>query len=244
MVGTHTVKAFDEELNRINSRIAEMGGLVEAQLADVIKALVNRDNDLAARVIAQDRRIDDLEIEVNVLAVQLLALRQPVADDLRVAISALKISTDLERIGDHAVNVAKQALVLVQSSPSYSVPTIARMGRLVQGMIKVVLDAFIARNPRTALEVRNQDREVDQIHTSLFRELLTYMMENPRNITPCTHLLFIAKNIERMGDHATNIAESVLFLVHGQAPTDRRPTADNSPVVVVAPSENNDGGGQ
>src|SRR5262249_51653031 len=152
------------------------------------------------------------EHNVNVLTVRMLALRQPMATDLRAAIAALKISTDLERIGDYAVNLSKRILVLTQAAPMVSVPTIARMGRLVQGMIKNVLDAYVSRDPDKAVDVRNQDRDVDQLHTSLFRELLTYMMESPQNITPCTHLLFVAKNIERMGDHATNIAESVVFM--------------------------------
>ena len=233
MVTEHTVKSFDEELNILDSKIAEMGGLVEAQVAEAIKALVTRDGDLATRVMVQDRRIDELEQQVNVLTVRMLALRQPMADDLRTAIAALKISNDLERIGDYAVNLSKRILVLTQAAPMVSVPTIARMGRLVQGMIKNVLDAYVSRDADKAMDVRNQDRDVDQLHTSLFRELLTYMMESPQNITPCTHLLFVAKNIERMGDHATNIAESVCFMIRGEAPTERRPTGDDSSVTLV-----------
>ena len=228
MVTEHTVKSFDEELNILDSKIAEMGGLVEAQVAEAIKALVTRDGDLATRVMVQDKRIDELEHQVNVLTVRLLALRQPMAADLRAAIAALKISNDLERIGDYAVNLSKRILVLTQAAPMVSVPTIARMGRLVQGMIKNVLDSYVNRDADKAVDVRNQDLDVDQLHTSLFRELLTYMMESPQNITPCTHLLFVAKNIERMGDHATNIAENVVFMIRGEAPTDRRPTGDDS----------------
>lgn len=237
MVTEHTVKSFDEELNTLDSRIAEMGGLVEAQLNEVIKALVTRDSDLAARVMTQDKRIDELEQEVNVLTVRMLALRQPMAEDLRTAIAAMKIATDLERIGDYAVNLGKRIMVLTQSAPMESVPTIARMGRLVQGMIKSVLDAYINRDVDRANDVRNQDHEVDQLHTSMFRELLTYMMESPHHITPCTHLLFVAKNIERMGDHATNIAESVVFVIQGTTPTERRQTSDDSSVTIVRPEE-------
>ena len=242
MVSDHTVKAFDNDLNSLDSKIAEMGGLVEAQLAEAIRALVTRDTELAARVMAQDKRIDDLENAVNVMTVRLLALRQPMADDLRAAIAALKISADLERIGDYAVNVAKRIPVLIHSQPLEAVPTVARMARLVQGMVQNVLDAYITRDADKAVDVRNQDREVDQLHTSLFRELLTYMMEAPTNITPSTHLLFIAKNIERMGDHATNIAENVVFLIRGEAPTTRRPTADDSSVTVISPSRDEEAG--
>jgi phosphate transport system protein len=237
MVSEHTVKSFDEELNLLDSKIAEMGGLVEAQIAEAIKALVSRDSDLAARVMTQDRCIDELENDINVLTVRMLALRQPMAEDLRTAIAALKISSDLERIGDYAVNLAKRIMVLTQSSPVASVSTIARMGRLVQVMIKNVLDAYITRDVDKAADVRNQDRDVDQLYTSMFRELLTYMMESPQNITPCTHLMFVAKNIERMGDHATNIAESVIFLKSGLAPSDRRPTGDETSGILVHPGD-------
>jgi phosphate transport system protein len=241
MVSEHTVKSFDEELNLLDSKIAEMGGLVEAQVAEAIKALVTRDGDLATRVMVQDKRIDELELQVNVLTVRMLALRQPMAHDLRAAIAALKISNDLERIGDYAVNLSKRILVLTQAAPMVSVPTIARMGRLVQGMIKNVLDSYVSRDADKAVDVRNQDRDVDQLHTSLFRELLTYMMESPQNITPCTHLLFVAKNIERMGDHATNIAENVVFMIRGEAPTERRPTGDDSSVTLVKPENGRPG---
>lgn len=237
MVTEHIVKSFDEELNLLDSKIAEMGGLVEAQVAEAIKALVTRDGDLATRVMVQDKRIDELEHQINVLTVRMLALRQPMAYDLRAAIAALKIATDLERIGDYAVNLSKRILVLTQAAPMVSVPTIARMGRLVQGMIKNVLDSYVSRDADKAVDVRNQDRDVDQLHTSLFRELLTYMMESPQNITPCTHLLFVAKNIERMGDHATNIAENIVFMIRGEAPTDRRPMGDDSSVTLVKPGD-------
>ena len=212
MSDEHIVKSFGEELERIDLLIVEMGGLAENQLALAIRALVRRNTELANQVRDSDVRIDDLEREINERIVRMLALRQPMAGDLRVAIAALKISNDLERVGDYAKNVAKRSLVLVQSPAMSSTLTISRMGALVQSMIKNVLDAYVRRDAAAAEQVRLADQEVDQLHTSMFRELLTYMMEDPRNITPCTHLLFIAKNIERMGDHATNIAEQVHFL--------------------------------
>ena len=237
MSDDHIVKSFGEELERIDLLIVEMGGLVETQLALAIHALIRRDTELANQVRDSDARIDDLEREVNERIVRMLALRQPMAGDLRVAIAALKISNDLERIGDYAKNVAKRSLVLVQSPAMSSTLTISRMGTLVQSMIKSVMDAYVARDAAGAEEVRLADQEVDQLHTSMFRELLTYMMEDPRNITPCTHLLFIAKNIERMGDHATNIAEQVHFLVVGQDPEEARPKQDRSSTTIVEPPQ-------
>ena len=235
MTGDHIVKSFGEELDRIDQLIVEMGGLAETQLASAIRALVRRDADLANDVREGDARIDDLEREINDRIVRILALRQPMAGDLRVAIAALKISNELERIGDYAKNVAKRSVVLVQSPAMSSTLTISRMGTLVQSMIKNVLDAYVARDAAAAEDVRDADQEVDQLHTSMFRELLTYMMEDPRNITPCTHLLFIAKNIERMGDHTTNIAEQVHFLVVGQDPEAARTKRDKSSTTVVNP---------
>jgi len=229
------VKSFGEELERIDLLIVEMGGLAETQLALAIRALVRRNTELANQVRDSDMRIDDLEREINERIVRMLALRQPMAGDLRVAIAALKISNDLERVGDYAKNVAKRSLVLVQSPAMSSTLTISRMGALVQSMIKNVLDAYVRRDAAAAEQVRLADQEVDQLHTSMFRELLTYMMEDPRNITPCTHLLFIAKNIERMGDHATNIAEQVHFLVVGRDPEGPRPKQDRSSTTIVEP---------
>ncbi len=235
MTDDHIVKSFGEELDRIDQLIVEMGGLAETQLASAIRALVRRDSDLANDVREGDARIDELEREINDRIVRILALRQPMAGDLRVAIAALKISNELERIGDYAKNVAKRSVVLVQSPAMSSTLTISRMGTLVQSMIKNVLDAYVARDAAAAEDVRDADQEVDQLHTSMFRELLTYMMEDPRNITPCTHLLFIAKNIERMGDHTTNIAEQVHFLVVGQDPEAARTKRDKSSTTVVNP---------
>jgi len=225
----HTVTSYDDELNQMTGTILRMGGMVEQQLADAITALVTRDPELAARVIADDQPVDRLEHEIDHLVMRLLALRQPMAVDLRLITASLKISSDLERIGDYAANVAKRASVLSQVEPMRPVAVIPRMSQTVQGMIKDVLDAYMARDAEMALAVWRRDEEVDEIYNSLFRELLTYMMEDPRHITPCTHLLFIAKNIERMGDHATNIAETIAFLVTGTPLDEARPKGDTTP---------------
>ena len=238
MATTHIVKAFDEQLNLLDTKIAEMGGMAEAALAGAIQALSARNADLAARVVADDRKMDELEDDVNALALRLLALRQPMAKDLRAVVAALKISSDLERIGDLATNIAKRSMTVTKAPPQASTHTIVRLAALVQTMIKNALDAYIARDGRRALDVWHRDEEVDQLHTSLFRELLTYMMEDPRNITPCAHLLFVAKNIERIGDHVTNIAERVLFLVEGAVPHEDRPMKDQSAFTIVESEQN------
>lgn len=219
----HTVRAFGEELNQLANIIVRMGGLAEAQFAGAIQAVVRRDSELAARVVASDIRIDDLEQEVHAFTVRMLALRQPMAEDLRAIVAALKISADLERIGDYAANIAKRALVLNQVPPVNPVSGLPQMARLVQEIINEVLDAYVQRNIDKAVAAWNRDAGVDEMHTSLFRELVTYMMEDPRNITACTHLMFIAKNIERVGDHATNVAETIHFLVNGKSINKPRP---------------------
>jgi phosphate transport system protein len=234
MTMDHTVKSFDEQLNRLQNKIAEMSGLAEHQLAEAIDALLHRDGDKAAVVASSDTRIDALECEVDHQAVLLIALRQPMGADLREVITALKNAAIIERIGDYAKNVAKRTFALVEMPPMPPATTVARLGNLAQGMIKDVLDAYLEKDAEKAEMVRRRDEEVDALHTSIFRELLTYMMEDPRNITACTHLMFIAKNIERIGDHATNIAENVIFLVKGQMPTDQRPKGDQSSYTVVA----------
>ena len=228
------MKAYDEELTRLDRLIAEMGGLAESQLAGAGEALMRRDGDLARKVAERDARIDDLEHEVDALTMRVLALRQPMAEDLRTVIAALKTSSDLERIGDYTRNIANRTLALTQLRHiGGAAHTIARMGTLVQGMIKNVLDAYIERDSDLADDVRLRDEAVDQLHTSLFRELLTYMMEDPRHITTCTHLLFIAKNIERIGDHVTNVAEHVHLMVCGEPPAPDRPKDDRSSLTVV-----------
>ena len=237
MATEHTVKSYDEELKNLNQIIAQMGGLAEAQLQTAIEALVRRDSDLASQAVQSDARIDALEQQISSLTVRILALRQPMASDLREVVAALKISSDLERIGDYAANVGKRAIALSHTPPVKLVSAIPRMSRLVQQIIKDVLDAYIEHDADKALDVWQRDEEVDEMYTSLFRELLTYMMEDPRNISPCTHLLFIAKNIERIGDHATNIAEIVHFLVLGRPIEAIRPKGDTTSFALVSPPE-------
>jgi phosphate transport system protein len=237
MNNEHIVKSYDLDLNQLNDLIARMGGLAEKQLADAVQSVFKRDAELAAKTVDSDHRIDDLEHDIDALVVQMLALRQPMADDLREVITALKISSDLERVGDYAANIAKRVMALSQVPSVRPAHLIPRMGTLAQAQIHRVLDAYVQRDADKAVEVRNADEEIDEMYTSLFRELLTYMMEDPRDISACTHLLFIAKNIERIGDHATNIAEYVYFLVHGAPLADERPKGDTSPSVVSAPSK-------
>lgn len=230
----HIVKSFDDELRALDNMILEMGGLAETQLADAINALVRRDVELAACIVEQDKRIDAIENEIHGFTLRLLATRQPVAVDLRIILAALKISSSLERIGDYAKNIAKRTTTIAKvPALGGTAQSIARMTGMVQGMIKNVLDAYVARDLEMVADVRARDEEVDQMHTSLFRELLTYMMEDPRNITPATHLLFTAKNVERIGDHATGIAEQVHFMVAGELPGEPRPKGDNAAFTTV-----------
>jgi len=219
----HTVKSYDEELAHLTNIIARMGGMAEAQFAAALQALSKRDSDLAARVVAGDSRVDELEHEVQQFTVRLLALRQPVASDLRHIVAALKISSELERVADYAANVAKRSLVLNQLPPVKPVSAVLHLAHLVQEILKDILDAYIERDVDKAVRVWNRDEEVDDMYTGLFRELITYMMEDPRTITACTHLMFMAKNIERIGDHATNIAETLHFLVVGTPIKGERP---------------------
>ena len=233
MASEHIVRSYDEELKRLNNRIAEMGGLAEAQLAAGVQALVKRDIKLAERVVATDRQLDQMESDIDTHVVRLLALRQPMAIDLRAIVVSLKIASDLERIGDYAKNIAKRAIALSQSAPAAPIRGVPRMSRMVESMIHDVLDAYVRRDVDRAVAVWNRDGEVDDAYTGMFRELLTYMMEDPRNITACTHLLFIAKNIERIGDHTTNIAENIYFLVKGQSLDDPRPKGEDASKVIA-----------
>ena len=235
MANEHIIKSYDDELRRLNNTIMQMGGLAEGQLAAAIDAVIKRDSELAARVVAEDATVDQLEHEVDGLVVRLLALRQPMARDLREILAALRIANDLERICDYAANVAKRSIVLNQSPAVKPVYTLPRMVKLAEALTKDVLDAYVARDADTAMIVWARDEELDEMYSSLFRELLTYMMEDPRNITACTHLLFMAKNVERIGDHATNIAETVYFLVNGTPLTQARPKRDNSNQAVPPP---------
>src|SRR5579872_6039618 len=228
MPSEHIIKSYDEELARLNNMIVEMGGLAEAQLSAAIDAVAKRDSELAAGVVEGDAQVDDLQRELDNLAIRLLALRQPMARDLREIFAALKIAADLERICDYAANVAKRSIALNQSPPVRPVFALPRMARLAQALTKDVLDAYVARDPDKALIVWARDEELDETYSGLFRELLTYMMEDARNITASTQLLFMAKNVERIGDHATNIAETVYFLVHGTPLNQARPKADRS----------------
>ena len=236
MTSEHIIKSYDEELRRLNNTIMQMGGLAEGQLAAAIEAVMKRDSDLAASVVEGDAQVDRLEQEVDGLVVRLLALRQPMARDLREILAALRIASDLERICDYAANVAKRSIVLNQSPPVKPVYTLPRMVKLAQALTKDVLDAYVVRDANKALVVWARDEELDEMYSSLFRELLTYMMEDPRNITACTHLLFMAKNVERIGDHATNIAETVYFLVNGTPLTQVRPKRDSSNQAVAPPA--------
>ncbi len=235
MVSKHIVKSFDNQLKRLDQLIAEMGGLAESQFGKAMDALLKRDAETAARVVIQDYRLDQLEQEIDHHTISMLALRQPMASDLREIIAALKTASILERVGDYAKNVARRTATLAEMPPVAAAVTIGRLGRLAQEMVKDVLDAYLTRDIEKANMVRERDKELDALYTSLFRELLTYMMEDPRNITPCTHLLFVAKNIERVGDHATNIAELTHFLVKGSMPLTQRPQDDGSYFTVVEP---------
>lgn len=225
----HTLKRFDEELERLNATINEMGGLTESQFARALEAVRDRNTASAEQVIAEDARVDALDAQVQQQTVQLLALRQPMAVDLRVVLSSIKIAAALERIADYAKNTAKRSIVLTQgTAPSSAVAGIDRLGRLVRTALKDVLDAFANDDVEKAHDVWQRDEEIDQVYTGLFRELLTYMMEDPRNITACTHLLFMAKNIERAGDHVTNIAELVSFRQTGQNFAEARPKGSSA----------------
>jgi len=235
MPAEHIVKSYDEELSRLNNMIVEMGGLAEAQLSSSIEAVAKRDSALAASVVEGDAQVDELQRELDNLAIRLLALRQPMARDLREIFAALKIGADLERICDYAANVAKRSIALAQTPPIQPVHALPRMGTLALALVRDVIDAYVERDADKALEVWRRDEELDEMYSSLFREFLTYMMEDPRNIGACTHLLFMAKNIERIGDHATNIAEDLYYLVHGTPLTEVRPKGDKSSLEVVAP---------
>jgi phosphate transport system protein len=235
MAAEHIIKSYDDELNRLNGMIVEMGGFAESQLAGAVEAVARRDSELAARVIEGDEKVDQLERDLDNLAIRLLALRQPMARDLREIVVALKIGSDLERICDYAANVAKRAIALAQSPPIQPVHALPRMATLALRLIKDVIDAYVERDADKALAVWRGDEELDEMYSSLFREFLTYMMEDPRNIGVCTHLLFMAKNIERIGDHATNIAENLYYLVHGTPLTQARPKGDKSSLEVLAP---------
>ena len=226
MAPEHIVKSYEHDLKRLRDLITEMGGMVESQVALACAAVLQRDRAAAAAAMDADARVDAREHEIEQFVIQLLALRQPVAGDLRHIVATLKATGDLERIGDYAANVAKRSLVLQEFSLRDAGTGLAHMAHLVQENLKRIIDALGADDPEKALLVWRSDEAIDEIYNALFRELITYMMEDPRNITPCTHLLFIAKNLERIGDHATNIAETVYYAVTGTPLTEARPKAD------------------
>jgi len=212
----HTVRSFDEDMNALTAKIAEMGALAEKQVADALDALTARDIETAAKVIERDEEVDRLEEDVDQAVVRLLATRQPMAVDLRIISMALKISNDLERTSDYAVSIAKRAQRLADQPELPPARHIPRMGEICLSMFKDVLDAYVERDTAKAVEVWERDAEVDAIYNSLFRELVTYMLEDPRTISRCIDLMFIAKNLERIGDHATNIAEKIQYMIHGK----------------------------
>jgi phosphate transport system protein len=225
----HTARAFDSDLQEITRKVAEMGGLVEKQIGDAMRALLERDAELGEQVIATDTAIDAMQHDIEEKAILTIARRQPMAVDLREIVGAMRVCNDLERIGDHAKHIGKRVVALGGDLyPQTLARGVEHMSELVQAEVKQVLDAYASRDVQAALEVWKGDEEVDALCTSLFRELLTYMMEDPRNITFCMHLMFCAKDIERMGDHATNIAETVYFMVEGRAITAQRPKGDTT----------------
>jgi phosphate transport system protein len=229
VIHEHTAKAFDADLQELARMVAEMGGLAEKQIADSIDALAKRDIDRANRVIVADATIDALQREIEEKSVLTIARRQPMAVDLREVVGALRVANDLERIGDLAKNIAKRvAPVTTEFHPQKVIRGVEHMAAMVLGQLKRVLDAYASHDVERALAVWRGDEEIDAICTSLFRELLTYMMEDPRNITFCIHLMFSAKNIERMGDHATNIAETVYYMIEGRPIADERPKGDTT----------------
>jgi phosphate transport system protein len=229
MTTGHIVTAFDRDLESAQALVMRMGGLVETALLDAAEALDTRDEELATRVRTGDAAIDALEEQINSQCAMLLALRGPTAGDLRTVLTVMKIAAALERAGDYAKNLAKRTAVLAQMTqvPGAS-GSIRRLAKAVVQMLTDALDAYIRRDVKLAQDVRNRDRDIDQMYNSIFRELLTHMMEDPRNIGPCMHLHFIAKNIERVGDHATAVAEQVIYLVTGALPGDERPKVDST----------------
>lgn len=231
----HIVSAYDEELQRLARNIAEMGGIAEGMIVEAIQSLLRFDLDLARKVIVDDKDLDRLQRQVEDDAILTIAKRQPMGSDLREVVSTLRISNDLERCGDLAKNIAKRVIAVEgQFQPPKLVHGIEHMAELAQEQLTNVLDAYVAKDLEKAEMVWRNDDEIDAMYTSIFRELLTYMMEDPRNITFCTHLLFCAKNVERIGDHATNIAETVIYQVTGSQVEDERPKGDNSTTPALA----------
>ena len=227
MATGHVISTFDDALDTLRGTVCEMGGLAEQAIIEAMEALVRGDRDAAARVVARDSRIDALETEIENNAVQIIALGSPSPDELREVVAALKIAGVVERIGDYAKNIAKR-VPSIEDSAIRPISLIPEMARIAAEMVHNVLDAFAARDPERARRVRERDVAVDDFYNSIFRALLTHMMENPHNITPATHLLFVARSVERIGDHATNIAEMVYFAATGVHLGDRAKGADTT----------------
>ena len=234
MASNHIYSAFDEELKFLARRISEMGGLAEQMVSEAVQALVNSDAVLAQKVISDDAVLDAAEREIGDKAVIIIARRQPVAADLREIMGSIRIAADLERVGDLGKNTAKRVIaVQAQGVPRKLARGLEHLSELALMQLKEVLDVYTTRSAEKAKSIRERDEEIDAMYTSIFRELLTYMMEDPRNITPCTHLLFCAKNIERIGDHATNIAETIYYMATGAQPEGERPKDDTANTVVA-----------
>ncbi len=230
----HTVKSYDAELMLLDQKLGQMGGLVEQLLGNAFASLERRDPRLASEAIASDRAVDEMQKEIEEMAISMIARRQPMAQDLRLIVSTLKVAGDLERIGDLAKNIAKRSLAIAsETRPQSLITGLKHMAELATTSLKNVLDAYMARDNEKALVVWRSDTNIDALYNSIFRELLTYMMEDPRNIGLCTHLLFGAKNIERIGDHATNIAETVHYMVSGEPLADDRPKGDKTSVTPI-----------
>jgi phosphate transport system protein len=231
-VSDHTARVFDSDLIKVTQLVAEMGGLAQKQVTDAIDALARQDPALARRIIELDSSIDRLQRQVEEKAVETIALRQPLAIDLRALVAMLRIANDLERIGDLAKNIGKRVIAVSdENSQRTLIRGLRHMAGLVSTQLAVVLDSFVDRNPLKALRVWQGDKEVDALYVSLFRELITYTMEDPGTISLCIHYLFCAKNIERIGDHATNIAAAVHYMVEGRAIAGERPKGDNATII-------------
>ncbi|MDE9448997.1 phosphate signaling complex protein PhoU [Aliiroseovarius sp. Z3] len=240
MTDQHIASAFDRDLEEVQAHLMKMGGMVEDAIRASAKSLKRRDEELAELVRKNDKKIDALDLQIQEECARIIALRQPIASDLRTVLTVMKVAANLERIGDYAKNMAKRTSVLVHMQPIDGASgAIKRMATEAQRMLSDALDAFIRRDADLAQDVRHRDLEIDQMYNALFREFLTFMMEDPRNISSCMHLHFIAKNIERMGDHVTSIADQVIYLVKGELPDEARPkgNAPNYEIPIVDDAE-------
>jgi phosphate transport system protein len=225
-LGGHTVKAFDADLDRLRALISQMGGLAEHAIGEAMRCLMQRDREGALKIVEEDKKLDALEADAERQVVQLIALRAPLADDLREAVAALKIAGVVERIGDYAKNIAKRVPQIAEGGRIEPISLLPEMAKITAAMVHDVLDAFVERDAAKAEAVCQRDRAVDDFYNSIFRALLTFMMEDPQNISRSAHLLFVAKNLERIGDHATNIAEMVWFSATGERMAERRKGLD------------------